>query len=806
MQYFPKQKISNTAKTLAWAKECGEAAIGLCSVENPRIRSSRKDKIINFNLANDILDDRDVRRIGNPFNIKGLSFPAKMQNYPISMPKIDLLTGEESKRKFEINVVALSRDAIEAKSKKKIEYVRERITQLIKQDGALNENKVSNELRKLIDYANYEIKDFREIAGNLILNHYKKELNFDKTFNDGMQELLLVAEESYCIDIEANEPILRKCNPLSLESYRTGNSPWLQDADIIKECDYLPIGKVIDRYNDYLKPGEIDQIESRNFSEGGDSILKIRPDSDFTTLPRDTFGPTGNAVFDFGGGDLYNPNGLDATNSFGTSFDMEGNILVTRVVWRSMRKVGFLTYFDEDGRPQKEVVDERFKANSNLGQVVSWRWINEWWEITKLGAGEDAIYIKARRRPVQFRKSGNPSICHSGYVGLAYNINTSKAISLLDRMKPLQYMYNVLMYRTELAFAKSHGKIMRLPLHEIPDKWSIDKYLAFAFGQNIAPYDAFKEIKKGPATGKLAGNMQQNNHVIDMEMSAYIQQHVDFMMYIKEEIGEISGVSKSRQGQIHQRQAVGNSRTEITQSSHITERWFMLHDLVKKMVYETFLDTAIVALKDNKHKAQIILGEFMEENIDLTMNGLTQCELGLATSNATDDMELLQMLKETSREAVAAKQIDFIELTHIYGSKSISEITRKLESSHQAKIAREQAQADDQNETIKAVSQAETEWEKEKHYSEQELKKYQIDYDNLIKEKALLANSDQESGLMERTVTLETLKQNHRKIEDAYNVNMKKITLDKEKLDETIRSNKSKEQIAKMKPKAITSK
>lgn len=802
---FPKQKISKGAKTIKWQKECVDRGIELCSIENPKIRQSRHNKIINYNLLNDILDERDVKRVINPFGIKGInSFPAKMQNYPICLPKIDLLVGEESKRKFEYTILAMSRDAIENKDKLKAEYIRQAIATIVKNDKGMEENKISNYLRKVLDYANYEIKDFREVAANKIMEHYSKELNFNKLFNDGFLDMLSVSEENFCIDIEANEPVIRKVSPLSITAYRTGSSPWLQDADMIKEEDYLPIGTVIDRYNDFLKPKDIDKLEARNFSTDSNTILKIRPDSEHKFMPANAINKIdpngGGAIFDFGDGNLINPANSDASNFYGNAFDTEGNVLVTRFVWKSMRKIGFLTYFDEDGRLQKKNVDENFEVNPNLGQEITWRWVSEWWEGTKIGAGHEAIYVKMRRRPVQFRKSGNPSICHSGYVGLAYNINTNRAMSLLDRMKPLQYLYNVLMYRTELAFAKSHGKIMRLPLHEVPDGWTMDKYLAFALGQNIAPYDAFKEIKKGPATGKLAGNMQQNNHVIDMEMGSYIQQHIDMMLYIKEEVGEISGVSKSRQGQIHQRQAVGNSRTEITQSSHITERWFSTHELVRKKVYEVFLDTAIVALKKNPYKAQVILGEFIHENVELVLDELSMCEMGILVSSSSDDAELLQTLKDSSREAVQSQMIDFVELTNIFGSKSISEITRKLESSHQAKQERESAMVAEQNEAMQTIKESEIAWEKEKHYSELELEKYKIDTEAMLKEAALAETNNDSELLQKRVITLETLKANRQKIEDAYNIAMQKINIDKEKLQETVRSNKAKESIARSKP------
>jgi len=73
---------------------------------------------------------------------------------------------------------------------------------------------------------------------------------------------------------------------------------------------------------------------------------------------------------------------------------------------------------------------------------------------------------------------------------------------------------------------------------------------------NVMVTDGFKEGDKGASQGKLAGSLGGNdNMVADLEMGNYIQQHLMMLQYIKEEMGEIAGVSEQRQGQIEQRRA-----------------------------------------------------------------------------------------------------------------------------------------------------------------------------------------------------------------------------------------------------------
>lgn len=784
---FPRQKKSSGAKNLTWAKECIEKALDGLSLSDNSIRTSYENKIINYNLVNDILDEKDIHRITNPYKIKGVSFPAKMQNYPVALPKIDLLVGEESKRIFDWKVVVVNRDAVSEKDKQKVKYVNEYIKSKMKNTEGLDKSEIEKELEDLIQYTSYTMQDFREKRGTAIMNYYWSKEEFARKFNEGIKDVFIAGEENYSIDIIGKEPKLRKVNPLNLTVYRSGESPWLQDADIIIERGYYSHSKVIDTYYDYLKPSDIDKIETGDFQTSDNSAIKIR-DNELKILPGGVITHTGKEDVYNLNGEYINPSALNNT-SFGSTYDEHGNLLVSKVTWASYREIGILTSINpETGEDDLQIVDRKYEVREDLGETVKWLWVKEYWEGDKIGAGSDGIYVKIRRKP-SYRNPANPSTCHSGYVGLAYNINSNQAMSLLDRMKPYQYLYNVLMYRTELAFAKSHGKIMRLPLHEIPKGWTMDKYLAFAFGYNISVYDAFKEGTKGAAMGKLAGNMQQNRHEIDLEMGSYIQQHIDMMSYIKEELGEISGVSKARQGQISERSAVSNVQREVTQSSHITEKWFMAHDLVKKKVMEVFLDTAIYALKNNPLKSQIVMGDMLTEIFEANEDDFNQAELGIFISDSTKDGELLQTLKQMSGELAKSQQIQFGELAAIFSSNSISGLVRKIENAQKKRNEQQQQSEQKQVESTEKIKQEEIAWKERELRSKLNMDKYKIDTDLLMKQMEL-----ERDGITidpeQRAITLETLRQNQQKIDDAFYFNEKKAKLEKEKLEVQKQKNK----------------
>ena len=60
LTFFPAQKKSTSQKNKKWMMACLDAAEEFSSVRNHRIRQSQYNKKINYDLYNDILDQRDI--------------------------------------------------------------------------------------------------------------------------------------------------------------------------------------------------------------------------------------------------------------------------------------------------------------------------------------------------------------------------------------------------------------------------------------------------------------------------------------------------------------------------------------------------------------------------------------------------------------------------------------------------------------------------------------------------------------------------------------------------------------------------
>ena len=360
----------------------------------------------------------------------------------------------------------------------------------------------------------------------------------------------------------------------------------------------------------------------------------------------------------------------------------------------------------------------------------------------------------------------------------------------MDRMKPYQYLYNVFMYRTELAFAKSKGKISVLDTSRIPDGWDMDKWMYYAEILGWAIEDPFKEGNKGSATGKLAGQMNQNSKVLDLEMGSYIQQHVMMLDFIKRELGEIAGVTQQRQGQIDNRETVGGVERAVTQSSHITEKWFMMHDNTKLRVLETLLETAKYAWRNKSHeKLQYISDEMASIITEIDGQQFNEADYGIMISNSSTDAELINTMKQLAQAGLQNDKINFSGLMDIYLSDSMSSIRRKIETYEEETIQRQQQQFEQAEQTKQQAIAAES--ESKQADRENDMQKTLVGAETDITVAQISADSNGDSGEAARA-TIEKLKKDWEEMN-------KKYALEGNKLAETTRHNKATEAIDKKK-------
>jgi len=713
---FPRQKLSRRKKTQKWGEECIEAALGLIGIYDHTRRSSRFKKKRNYDLYNGKFDKKDLEYVTDPLNLGGnAELPATLQYYDVVSPIFNLLLGEETKRAFSYVVRSVNEEAIgqkeEEKKKAVVNYFqglmqnavqsymqgkeKPQNPEAMQQLMAEAQQNIPEELKRIQKYFDYDFQDMNESTAHKLLTYFERQQKLKSKFNKGWEDALIAGEEIYCVEEVSNEPVVRNVNPLEFYCLLPHNSDLVDHADVIVEDTWMSVNSIIDNYYEDLTPSQIDKLEKEN---GNRTSMESSSLLNFSTPDK-----------------LYIENRNGEEGNVFNYYDQDGNIRVTKVVWKSMRKIGRLTYIDELGMKQETVVNESYKVEPGSGEEITYMWVNEYWEGTKLG--ED-IYIHIRPRPNQFRHLDNLSQCSSGYVGTVYNSNNSQSVSLMDRLVPWIYLYITMWYRLELAIAANQGKIALIDLSLVPDGWEVEKWMYYAQSMKFGFVDSFNEGKKGQSTGKLAGNISTQNKVLDMETGNYIQQHVQLLDFVEQKIHKLAGVTPQRMGAISTSELVGNTQRAVVQSSHITEKLFEVHNETKIRVLETLLNVSKDLYKGKTKRFQYMTDELSSVVFSFQGDKIANSEYGLFVSNSAKDTMALEALKQLTHAALQNDQMSLSDVISVYNSNSLADTRVKLKQSEEETRQRQAEMQEQQLQMQKEESERARQFEIEKENRE----------------------------------------------------------------------------------------
>ena len=788
---FPRQKLSEKSKTKKWFKDCVDYAENILTSDFD-LRASFKNKQTNYKLRSNIINPKDFQKYINPDNLDLQKLPAQFQHIGIENSKINLLLGEYSKRRKEYRAYLSSNDT-EGISRKEKELRRQmdEIAMRIITGEAKSEQEIQEAIKAQIDYATYDFQDIAEITANRILKREYKEQNLDFLFLRTFEDLLVAGEEIVYCGVLGGEPVMRRVNPMNLYTLG-GTSMYIEDSDVIIWYDYMSTGQIIDDYWDELTPKDVEFLETGT-TVMGEATTAIGLNRDFAV--NDMFG-------DLDALQIYHPSEM-GTRTFGGSFDSTGNVRVVRVCWRSRRKLYKRKYYDQDGEVQYDYVDEFYQAKKDLGEELEEIWVNEWLEATKIA---DDIYVGMKPVAYSGKSLVNKSKGTPPFIGSVYSTNDTRVQSLSDVMKPLAYSYDIAYYKRELEIATYKGNFAAINASMIPAGWKPAEWIRYITVNKFGFLDPTNEILKGPSQGKSAGAFNQLTATnVQLGDPNAIQMYTNILLDIENTLGKLAGVSGAREGQIQNREAVGNVEREVAQTSHITEKWFAVDANFRKRAITKFLDCCKYAYKKNPKRGQFLMddmGAIMIKNFD----EFAASEMDIHIGNSTADTMLYQDIKSLSQAAIQNGQAKIEDLISISTSESVQETSRKLKASaerirkEQEQMAQQDREANMQMQQMKNELQ-EKMWQRDDFHKNEDRKVKYAELD-VKRETAIMK---EESNIIRDNMRIDSdgngiaddIDLRRTEVDEDYKKDV--IRLQEEKLAETVRSNKAKEEIQREK-------
>jgi hypothetical protein len=718
---FPRQMLSCKQKGDKWGKQCVDFADNKGTFMHvSAVQKSVLHKKINYDLVCMKVHKDDIAYVLNPNQLKASFIPDNLQHYPTINSYLELLRGEAESRPFEWTAVVTNPNAISDIENQKKEAVYQSLQSLV-QNQSISEEDYQKRLQEQNDYFTYQYQDMREVRANRLLNHYNMQYDFRNIFDtEGIMDVLTANEEYYSVDILGGEPVIERIDPLELRIYRSGNSNRAEDADMIIWETYRNIGWVKDNYHDVLTKKDweyLNKLESGTLDDSTD----------------DPLWDENNAFMDpeWGNQMVNNPHFFSAMlGEYGfvsgaLPFDGEGNVRVLRVYWKSSRKIKKIKRYDyQTGEEEFHFYPETYVTNKVLGEEEEIFWVNEAWEGTKIGTD---IYVNIRPRPIQYNSMSNPSRCHFGIIGQIYNIGKHHSPSIVDILKPYAYLFDATMDKLYKLLESNLGKLVEMDFAFTPDSWKMDKLLHFAKVNHLWVKNSFNEGKKGNATGKLAGALNNNSSgVIDASVNTEIQFNIQLLDWLDIQMGKACGITPQRLGQVSNRETVGGVERATLQSSHITESIFARHDNLKKRVLEAFLETAKIALKGRKKKFEYILSDGARALETIDGDEFAECDYGIVVDSSQSTRMLMQKLDTLAQAGIQNQMFNFSTLMKLYSTDSISEKIRMMEASERRAEELQQQQQQIQQK----MQQEQLEAEAQQKQLEMEQKEVQNQRDN----------------------------------------------------------------------------
>lgn len=707
---FPRQALPDSRKGKKWQEQCMLWGDAHSYMHYSPVRKSVRSKRINYDLVNGKLHMEDVVALLNPMELDQQYFPDTIQHFPIMNSKLETLIGEELQRPFDWRAVVTNMNAISSIERDKKEQMQEALRQAIEEES-YDEESYMRRVEEISDYFEFEYQDFREVRANETIKHYSKQQNFPLMFNVGFRDGLIVGEEIYFCDIVGGNPVMEKVNTIKLRSYRSGNSNKIEDADIIILEDFWSPGRILDTYGDQLSNKDVQYIDNmvNNDSVNADSMGNIDPAGGLIdrNMIDDTFVDNGQFFWDPEGG----PDGSQSL----LPYDHQGNVRVMRMFWKSRRKIKKVKMYDpETGEEYFEFFADNYIVNEDLGEESEPLWINEAWEGTMIGGhlpeegmapdGIRAILVNVRPRPVQYSDMDNPSKCFLGFVGTIYNLNDDRPYSMVDMMKPYNYLYDVIHFKLMDAIASVWGSLVDVDLATIPEKWKIEQWMYFAKINHIAVRDSFREGHNGKIAGALNNNSQR---IINDTTGNYIQELMNLAAYIKQELGEMVGITRQREGQISNRETVGGVERSVLQSSYITERYFALHNDTKRRALEMFIETAKIAFRGRKISFRYKLSDGSWKLMEFDGDEFAENCYGIVVDGSSDVKNLDQKIESLAQAAMQRGSVTFSAIMKMWTSSlSLSEKIKVIEKSEKDALAQAQQAQEQQLQAQQQQAQA----------------------------------------------------------------------------------------------------
>jgi len=335
-----------------------------------------------------------------------------------------------------------------------------------------------------------------------------------------------------------------------------------------------------------------------------------------------------------------------------------------------------------------------------------WSWVPEIWTGTRIGQD---IFVMIGPKQHQFRNADDPYDVKLGYHGLVYNSMNAMPVSVMDRMKPFQYLYFIVMHKLKKLIALDQGKVFHFDSSMVDPMIGLEKTLYYLKEMNL---DIFNSLQNADMPGQnQRGKVTSSS---DMSNMQHVLNYVQLLNSIDQQISDVAGVSRQREGQISPTEAVSNAQSNVQMSAIITEVYFHAHSKLWEQVLTSLVQMTQALWKDKSVVKQFVLDDLSLAVLEVMKGDLDNASFGVYLTDSAKETQMFDALKAMSDGLLNTNRATFSDLITLYEANSAEQLKRQIRASEDAANQRDQQAQQSQQEAQAAMLQSEQEFELEK--------------------------------------------------------------------------------------------
>lgn len=608
------------------------------------------------------------------------------QFYSLAPTFVDVLRGEFIKRDNTWTIEAIDpwSTAIAFDDKKqKFEAIITKFTEQQKSEtlAAMGITKDSNpdqyqqemekSMRELQD-VELKSKNFRTAGvkwAEKVVKIQDKRYSMSELEPDGFESGLISDSEFWHIDLLDDDFKVELLNPKWCDYHKGPNVKYVSDGDYFLWFDFMSVGDIVNKFGRKIKEEDLVKLkdiyvrsapiivpdQEKNFQGAYYDLSKpwlqstdLNPAMNDTLLGKElAYNYMRTPNFDHNiDVDIFNP-------VFGRAITGHPQMFrVMRLYWRSLARIGWLTKINRDGSREEPCwVDENFivtiepeydntiiksKTKDNLlyGEHIDWTWRPEWRHVMKISPNQkhsfwmnnnnqlSSIYIDGGPVPFQFKGRNNPFDSLPPVEGCSYSYINTDGHSFIDRIRPLQILYNICMNKVPKKFLKDYGNKVAIDTrmmvtnnmeNQVNILDPVESYEEGLRESDILPYKFSRESLEGMGQPALP-------HVLQLSTVQEAMFYLDASDKIKWMAGENVGITRQRVGGQKASETATGINQGINYSETQTEKYYEQHSNMMQRFRQRMLDAAQYYSTFKESSREIYMND-MDENVFLQIEG-----------------------------------------------------------------------------------------------------------------------------------------------------------------------------------------